>query len=428
MFFRSIFAVMCAAAALAGAPPLTTIQDVLYKADGTRFNGALTISWSSFQAADNSAIVTQTTTVKVVDGNLRVQLVPSTTASPAGAYSVTYNSDGRIQFQERWAVPAAARPLRVRDVRVAASGGTWTGGSVGSETGTTGPVQESDVVGLVADLGARPVKGPGFAAGRVAVVSSAGLLDSVSGAATDCVRVDGSSGPCGSTPPAFVDGDAPTGIVDGANATFQIAAAPDPVSSLAVYRNGLLQKPGSDYTFAGRTIAFVAAAIPQPGDTLLASYRMGGADTAAPQVYGAPVVLCSGTGAATSSITLTSVGTCTLAAGVLAAGDRVEVHFDFEHGGTAAGYSFEVRWGGTVATHRDASVSDALAAGRVDAGLISTGARLSSQSWGTAMAFAAGVVSAADAYAGGITIDFQGKVGSASDTLTLRSYSVVRVR
>src|SRR5262249_24073065 len=75
-----------AAAAYAG-PPLTTIQDVLYKADGSRFNGILTIGWNSFQASDNSTIVTQSATVKVVDGNLRVQLVPSATATPAGVYS-----------------------------------------------------------------------------------------------------------------------------------------------------------------------------------------------------------------------------------------------------------------------------------------------------------------------------------------------------
>ena len=84
----------------------------------------LTISWNSFQAVDNSAIVTQSTTVKVVDGNLRVQLVPSTTATPAGAYSVTYNSDGRIQFQERWAVPSSTQPLRVRDVRLTSPAAT----------------------------------------------------------------------------------------------------------------------------------------------------------------------------------------------------------------------------------------------------------------------------------------------------------------
>src|SRR4051794_1355899 len=244
-------------------PPLTTVQDVLYKADGTRFSGVLTISWNSFQALDNSSVVMQSTTVKVVDGNLRVQLVPSTTATPAGAYSVTYNSDGRVQFQERWAVPSSGRPVRVRDVRIAGSAG-------GSEQGSaTGPIYESDVVGLIADLGARPVKAPTFAVGRVAMVNSAGLLESVAGVPADCVRVDGTSGPCGSAATSFVDGDSPAGIVDGANASFTISAAADPPASLAVYRNGLLQKLGSDYAFSGRTVQFVAAAVPQPGDTLL---------------------------------------------------------------------------------------------------------------------------------------------------------------
>src|SRR3982751_6427063 len=121
MISRLIFAALWLGAAYAG-PPLTTIQDGLFKADGTRFNGSLTISWSSFQAVVNSAIMTQSTSVKVVDGNLRVQLVPSTTAVPAGAYIVTYNSDGRIQFQERWAVPPSAVALRVRDVRTPSAG------------------------------------------------------------------------------------------------------------------------------------------------------------------------------------------------------------------------------------------------------------------------------------------------------------------
>ena len=53
-------------------PPLTTIQDVLYKADGTRFNGIAIIAWTSFEAADTSNIATQSVTAKIVDGNLRV--------------------------------------------------------------------------------------------------------------------------------------------------------------------------------------------------------------------------------------------------------------------------------------------------------------------------------------------------------------------
>jgi hypothetical protein len=39
-------------------PPLTTIQDTLYKADGTPFNGLLIISWNSF-LADNQSCITQ---------------------------------------------------------------------------------------------------------------------------------------------------------------------------------------------------------------------------------------------------------------------------------------------------------------------------------------------------------------------------------
>ena len=277
MISRSLFAaVLLASTALAG-PPLTTIQDVLYKADGTRFAGTLTISWTSFEAIDKSAIATQVTTVTVTDGNLRVQLVPTTTAVPAANYTVKYNSDGRIQFSETWAVPSSVGPLRVRDVRIAS-----TQAGVSAVTAVT-TVQESDVFGLAADLGARPLKGPGYAAGRVAVVNPSGSLESATGSPSDCVRVDGSSGSCGGAQPSFVDGDSPSGIVDGANTTFTLSAVPNPASSLAVFRNGVLQKLVQDYNVTGNSVQFVAAAAPQPGDTLLASYRLTGGDTGTAQ-------------------------------------------------------------------------------------------------------------------------------------------------
>jgi hypothetical protein len=410
------------AAAYAG-PPLTTIQDVLYKADGTRFNGTLTISWSSFQAADQSAIVTQSTVVKVLDGNLRVQLVPVTIANPPGSYTVTYNSDGRVQFRETWAVPASALPLRVRDVRVAssASGGSGSSGSIGADTA----VSESAVVGLLGDLGARPVKGPGFAAGRVVVVDSAGMLESASGTASDCLRVDGSSGPCGGAATSFVDGEAPTGIVDGSNAVFTLSALPDPAASLAVYRNGLLQKAGSDFTASGQSIQFAAAAVPQPGDTLLAAYRTGGS-SASGQVYSAPQVLCSGAGIAAPSAYLSSVASCAIPAGVLAPGDRIEVRFDLDHQGAAGGFSFEVHWGTTVALHRDAATSETRATARLDAAILPATAQLSTQSWGAVLPFAAAVAPASDAWANGLTLDFQASC-AAGDTVNLRNYSVVRI-
>src|ERR1035438_4768222 len=164
MISRSFLAAVCLATSSFAAPPLTTIQDVLFKADGTRFHGTLSISWTSFEAIDRSAIAQQTITVTVVNGNLQVQLVPTTTATPAAFYTVVYNSDGLVQFQETWAVPSSLLPLRIRDVRVSAAGAVGVAPIVDT-------VQESDVIGLLADLGARPLKGPGCAAGRVAYVN-----------------------------------------------------------------------------------------------------------------------------------------------------------------------------------------------------------------------------------------------------------------
>ncbi len=419
-------ALMLASSALAAGPALTTIQDVLYKADGTRFTGSLTISWNSFQAADNSTIVTQSTTVKVVDGLLRVQLAPTTSAVPAVNYTVTYHSDGRVQFQETWSVPSSGQPLHVRDVRVAAA--AVAPGSAGSASDTgSNSIPESSVVGLIADLGARPQKGPAFAAGAVAVVDPTGLLGSVTGAPSDCVHVDGSSGPCGSVQPAFVDSEALAGIVDGSNGLFGISAVPDPAASLSVYRNGVLQKSGQDFTLSGSTIQFAGVATPQPGDTLLASYRTSGSDPDAPQSFSPPQVLCSGSGGTTSSLTLSNIGSCAIPAGLLQPGDRVEIRFDVAHSGSAGGFSVEADWGATVLVHRDASAADALVTGRADASILPSGAQLGAQTWGTVLPFHAAVGTAPDANANGIVVNFQGSAEQAGDTVLLNNFTVVRI-
>lgn len=49
MIYRSFLAAVCLATSLFAGPPLTIIQDVLYKADGTRFNGTLTIDYQLVQ-------------------------------------------------------------------------------------------------------------------------------------------------------------------------------------------------------------------------------------------------------------------------------------------------------------------------------------------------------------------------------------------
>jgi hypothetical protein len=316
-------------------------------------------------------------------------------------------------------VPASSNPVRVRDVRVA----SYTpGGVIGNLAG--GPIEESDVNGLVADLGVRPVKGPGYAPNRVAVVNESGALESATGDPAECVRVDGSSGPCGSSGPvsvSFVDGDTLTGIVDGANTLFSLTSTPSPAASLALYRNGLLQKSGLDYSASGQTVQFAAEATPQPGDTLLASYRSAGTGGGTPQV------LCAANGGATTATELTSLGTCEIAAGTLAAGDRVEIRLDWAHQGAISGFTIALKWGATTVIQRDGNATDTLVSVRADAGLHPSGAQWSLQSWGSSLAFSAGVSEAGDDYAGALTIDVLGSLTSTGDTLALRNFTVVRV-
>src|SRR5580658_9921515 len=116
-----------------GQTGLTTIQDTLFQANGTLYNGTLTIQWSTFDTTYIGTIVQQSLSVPVINGNLFVQLVPNATAQPpANVYTVHYEADGREQFQETWTVPVSALPLKVAQVRTgtqaASGGGTGSGG------------------------------------------------------------------------------------------------------------------------------------------------------------------------------------------------------------------------------------------------------------------------------------------------------------
>ena len=69
------------------ATPLTTIQDTLYTATGSRFTGVVTITWKSFDAADASNVTVQAHRVQVSNGILYVQLIPTTNAVTAASFS-----------------------------------------------------------------------------------------------------------------------------------------------------------------------------------------------------------------------------------------------------------------------------------------------------------------------------------------------------
>lgn len=414
-----------AAGAVWAQPALTTIQDTLYRANGTRFTGTIFITWNSFQAGDTSNIATSNITLPIVNGVLSVQLVPTTTASAGAQYNVSYNSNGINQFTEVWAVPPSAVPLRVRDVRVS------TGTIVGPPP-VTSPVQLSDVVGLINELSVRPQKGIGFGIGRTAVINSAGQIDAASGNLSDCVRVDGSSGPCGGAGsggivPSFADSEIPAGLVNGVNQTFTLTFTPSPASSLELFRNGLRQESGTDYQVSANTVTFFLASVPQSGDLLQASYRYANPSNPLGSLTSSQVV-CSSTGSSTSAAISTRLGTCTIPAGLLGAGDRLDIEYQYGHTGTASGFTAEVHVGTTTVAQRSGASSEAQFSGTSRFGLYVGGQSWDTMSWGNAsLAFQASSGSAGENTAQPLLVDFRGQLATGtSDSLILRNFTVVR--
>jgi hypothetical protein len=424
-FRRSAILLVVAATMMQAQPALTTIEDILYRADGTRFNGEIFISWNAFQAGDTSNIATAQVKLPIVNGVLKVELVPTTTASAGANYQVTYNSQGEFQFSQVWAVPPSSIPLKVSAVLVSAGSVVGGGGGAGAITGN---ITISQVTGLTNALAVVPIEGVGYGPGLAAVINLSGQLAGASGNLGDCVKVDGSSGPCGGggVLPQFSDGETPAGTINGANPTFTLAFTPSPTNSVQLYLNGLRMQLGLDYTITGSTITFLSVSVPQLGDVILATYRYANPNNTLGSLT-TPQVVCSAVGTATSSTSSTSLGTCTLPAGLLSTGDRVEVRYQFSHTGTAMGFTPQISFGGTPVMSRAATAADTAFAGIMDFRINTSTQPWSGQSWGSSLAFATAVGSTSANTALSVTVAFLGQMaGSTTDTVSLSGFTVVR--
>ncbi len=326
------------------------------------------IRWQSFLAGDTSNIATANLTVPIVNGVLGVKLVPTTTASAGAQYNITYSSGGVNQFTEVWAVPPSGPKLRVRDVRLS------SGTVIGPPPLTSSPIQIGDVTGLTNALAVRPTEGVGFGIGRAAVINQAGQIEAAAGNLGDCVHVDGTSNTCGGGGgggilPLYSDAETPGGTIDGINTAFTLGFAPSPIGSLILFRNGLLQVHGFDYAIAGNAVTFFGGSIPQPGDQLLASYRYGNPSNPLGTLTAAQVI-CSSAGIGTSATVSTSLGTCTIPAGLLITGDRIEVQFQYLHTGTATAFTGELHWGASTILSRTSVAGETALAGRSTFGIL----------------------------------------------------------
>ncbi len=271
-WLRSLTVLALGAVAVFAVPPLTEIQDLIYKADGTLFDGVAQIEWKSFVAVDGSPVAANTVSFRIVRGQLHISLVPTTNAQQPVNYTVRYNSEGRTQVIETWSVPPSRAALKLSDVRV-------SGGSAGNLTSS---FSISDVTGLRTELDLRPTRGTTWTPGRTAVIGQSGAVESAFGSPGDCVHVDGTSGPCGSassgssgTTINYVDGEVPSGSIDGVNRALKLGITPNPVQSLRLFLNGLLLASGSDYGITGTDILMFRA--PSVGSIVQASYRTSGA-------------------------------------------------------------------------------------------------------------------------------------------------------
>ncbi len=408
-----------------GQPALTQIQDILYRADGTRFTGTMLLQWQSFLAGDTSNIATSRLTVPIVNGVLSVKLVPTTTASAGAQYNITYSSGGVNRFTEVWAVPPTTAKLRVRDVRLS------SGTVVGPEPLTGNPIQIGDVTGLTNALAVRPTQGVGFAIGRAAVINQAGQIEAAAGSLGDCVHVDGTSNTCGSGTgggilPLFSDAETPGGAINGTNAVFTLGFAPSPAGSLILFRNGLLQTASFDYTLTGNAVTFFSGSIPQAGDQLLASYRYGNPSNPLGTLTAAQVI-CSSAGSGTSATVSTSLGTCTIPAGLLTTGDRIEVQFQYLHTGTTTAFTGELRWGASTILTRTSVAGEAALAGRSTFGILGSGQAWNAQSWGNSFTLANAVGAASENSSLSLTVGFRGAMAATtSDAVTLGNFTVIR--
>ncbi len=233
----------------------TRVRDTLFDAKGNRATGTCTIQWGPFVTMQGKAIAAGLKQYRVRNGVLDVELEATAGAAPSGtAYTVRCILAGSAPGPvERWTVPDSASAVNLAAVRVT---------QVLPPPGADLNISVGDVAGLDAVLADRPMKGPGWLAHRAVVVDVNGKLAAASGALNDCVKVDGSAGPCGDggggagAPGTYAANVRPTRVTE---VVWTLPDTPSPASSVICTVNGLRHTYGVDYTVSGKTITWVAA-------------------------------------------------------------------------------------------------------------------------------------------------------------------------
>jgi hypothetical protein len=96
----------------------TTIQDTVYRADGTPAGGTVLVSWQTFTTAAGQAVAAGNTSATIgANGALSLALTPNAGAMPTGSYytAVLHLDDGTTS-QQYWVVPVSATPVTLATI------------------------------------------------------------------------------------------------------------------------------------------------------------------------------------------------------------------------------------------------------------------------------------------------------------------------
>ena len=97
----------------------TTIQDTVYRADGTPASGTVVVTWPTFTTAAGQAVASGDTAATIgPNGALSLALTPNAGATPTGTYytAVLHLDDGTTS-QQYWVVPVSATPVTLAAIQ-----------------------------------------------------------------------------------------------------------------------------------------------------------------------------------------------------------------------------------------------------------------------------------------------------------------------
>lgn len=245
----------------------------------------LTIDGVTLNANDRVLLTGQTTASQngLWTAQTGAWIRPSDWAAGAveqGGVYVLSDPDGTTYKNTKWYL-ATPGPVTVDTTATAwsqdLSGTTYTNGNGISLTGTT-----FAAVGYATRLVTVDSNGIGITdgtPGQMIVASSSNhaawvtASGDVTISSTGVHTVNNTSGTGFVKYGNFIDGETPSGALNGSNTTFTLASTPV-AGSVKLYRNGVRQNvgAGNDYTISGTTIT--TATPPASTETLLADYRI----------------------------------------------------------------------------------------------------------------------------------------------------------